>query len=156
MVVFIEEHRHLLKRLVEFEVDFIIIGGYAVNFYGYNRPTGDMDIWLRPDDENKDKFIEMLRSEGFSKVSINAVAKLNFEKPNVFHLGKPPNRIDFLTKISRVDFDAAWKRKKMLVVDTVSIPVIHLHDLILAKTGTGRTRDKADIEELQKINRKRQ
>jgi len=43
MNILLEPHKQLLRSLIEFKVDFILIGGYAVNFHGYNRVTGDMD-----------------------------------------------------------------------------------------------------------------
>ena len=59
MKILLEEFRLLLKKLLESKVDFILIGGYAVNFHGYNRPTGDMDIWLRPTNETRDKLVQL-------------------------------------------------------------------------------------------------
>jgi hypothetical protein len=57
MNILLEPHKHLLRRLIDFKVDFILIGGYAVNFHGYSRATGDMDVWLKPDNDNRSKFI---------------------------------------------------------------------------------------------------
>ena len=61
MNLFIEEHQELIKNLLQAHVDFIIIGGYSVIFYGYRRATGDIDIWLKPDNENKRKVISVLK-----------------------------------------------------------------------------------------------
>ncbi len=57
MNLFIEQHQDLLKKLLEAKVDFIIIGGYSVIFHGYKRTTGDIDIWLKPDNTNKEKLL---------------------------------------------------------------------------------------------------
>lgn len=46
MNIFFEEHQKLLSILLHHQVRFILIGGYAVIYYGYGRTTGDMDIWL--------------------------------------------------------------------------------------------------------------
>jgi len=73
MNILLEPHKQLLRSLIEFKVDFILIGGYAVNFHGYNRVTGDMDVWLKPDNENREKFISYLKAEGFEKESLNRI-----------------------------------------------------------------------------------
>jgi len=45
---------NILKTLITEGVEFMLIGGYAVNFHGYGRPTGDLDILLKPDHINKE------------------------------------------------------------------------------------------------------
>lgn len=55
MNLFIELHQQLIKELLEAKVDFIVSGGYSVIYYGYKRTTGDVDIWLKPDNDNKRK-----------------------------------------------------------------------------------------------------
>ncbi len=153
MDIFYEAHRLFLKRLLEFEIDFLLIGGFAVNFHGFNRPTGDMDIWLKPTNENKEKFIKMIRSEGFNEEGISYIAKLDFTKPCVFHTGQIPLRIDFLTFITIVKFDEAFSQKVLLPLGDKFVPVLHVNDLILSKMTSDRIKDKLDVEELQKIIR---
>jgi predicted nucleotidyltransferase len=151
MIIFLDEFRQLLKSLIEYKIEFILIGGYAVNYHGYNRPTGDLDIWLKPDNTNRDKLISLLKNENFSAVSIKRITKLDFTQMVAFHFGKPPKRVDFLTKITGVGFEEAWKEKVLLPVENFQIPVLHLNQLILSKLSSNRLRDKADIEELQKV-----
>ena len=153
MDIFYEAHRLFLKRLLEFDIDFLLIGGFAVNFHGFNRPTGDMDIWLKPTNENKEKFIKMIRSEGFNEEGISYIAKLDFTKPVVFHTGQIPLRIDFLTFITIVKFDEAYNQKVLLPLGDKFVPVLHINDLILSKMTSDRIKDKLDVEELQKIIR---
>ena len=57
MNILIETHKKLLLALIKQNVEFILIGGYAVVYYGYSRATGDIDIWLKPDNHNKSKFL---------------------------------------------------------------------------------------------------
>jgi hypothetical protein len=75
MNILLEPHRQVLRSLITFNVDFILIGGYAVNFHGYNRTTGDMDVWLKPDNDNRTKFIEYLKNEGFDNSSLNKISE---------------------------------------------------------------------------------
>jgi hypothetical protein len=155
VIITYSEHKILLRKLTDADVSFILIGGYAVNYHGYNRPTGDMDIWLKPDNDNRDKLMDLFVKERYERSVINELRKFDFTKTVVFHIGAAPKRIDFLTHINLVDYNDAWNEKKMLPLDDFSIPVLQLHHLVLSKMSTGRTRDKADIEELQKINQKK-
>jgi hypothetical protein len=75
MSILVEPHKQMLRRLVEFNVDFILIGGYAVNLHGYVRATGNMDIWLKPSNENREKFLTLLKAEGFDDLSLSHISK---------------------------------------------------------------------------------
>lgn len=141
----------MIRRLTECEVEFMIIGGYAVNYYGYVRATGDLDLWIRPDNLTRDKIVKMLTEDDFTDESLEHLKGLDFTVPQMFYYGNKPIQIDFLTFISRVNFDEAWSRKRYFEIDDLQVPVIHLEDLIKAKKNTGRHIDMNDIEELQKI-----
>ena len=56
-----------------------------------------------------------------------------------------------MTRISGVNFEEAWDKKIIAELDGLKIPFIHLHHLILSKISNNRTKDKLDVEELQKI-----
>lgn len=62
MNILLDEHKTALIQLPKSKVDFILIGGYAVIYHGYGRTTGDMYVWLKPDNENRDKLIPALES----------------------------------------------------------------------------------------------
>ena len=64
MNIFHNEHIAILKLLIQQQVEFLLIGGVAVNYYGYPRPTGDLDVWLKPNDANRDKLIRSIRNIG--------------------------------------------------------------------------------------------
>ena len=153
MNILIEPHKQVLRRLIEFKVDFILIGGYAVNFHGFNRVTGDMDVWLKPDQNNRTKFIQFLKAEGFDQESITRISETDFTKHTAFHIGEKPLQIDFITIISGVSFTEAEPQKQLLPFEDISIPFLHLEHLILSKLTSSRLKDKLDVEELQKIMR---
>lgn len=153
MNLFVEAHRKLLEQLLKAKVDFIVIGGYSVIFHGYARTTGDMDIWLNPDNPNKDKLLNALEWYGIDQNSLDELRKLDFTKTVFFKIGEIPERIDFLTKINLVDYATADKEKIVAKLDDLNIPFLHLNHLILSKLNTGRPQDKADIEMLQRIQK---
>lgn len=70
MNIFIPEHRDILFALVKHEVAYMLIGGYAVIHYGYERTTADMDIWLQTGNENRDNLIKALEEFGITDESI--------------------------------------------------------------------------------------
>ena len=146
--VFIE----VIEKLILHSVDFIIIGGYAVNYYGYGRYTGDIDFWLRPTNENKGKFLKVFREICSSRKGIEEVELFNFEEPRVISLGEPPLRVDFLTKVNLVDFEEAWQKKVYFSLKNMRVPVVDYNHLITMKFNTGRPKDKLDLDQLQKIN----
>jgi NACalpha-BTF3-like transcription factor len=153
MDIFLEQHKNFLLLLLKHEVEFMLIGGYAVIYYGYERGTEDMDLWLKPTNANRDKFIEALKEHGVSRETLTAVKEMDFTTTLVMYIGEKPNTIEFLTKVQGVTYEEADKEKVMLPLKDKQIPVIQYHHLVLTKIATGRTKDKADIEELQKINR---
>ena len=64
-------------------------------------------------------------------------------------LGYPPHRIDVITSIDGVDFEAAWRRRFTVVVDGLSLDFIGRDDLMRNKLAVGRTQDLADVERLR-------
>ena len=152
MNLFIDKHQELLKALNNNNVDYIIIGGYSVIFHGYKRTTGDVDIWLKPDNENRTKVLSALKEIEIDSHSLSEIGKLDFTGYVVFAIWDEPERADFITIINLVNFDDANKKKIIEEIEGVKIPFLHLNDLVLSKMNTGRAKDKADIEELQKIN----
>jgi hypothetical protein len=142
-----------LKTLIDCQVDFLIAGGYAVIYHGYVRTTGDMDIWLRPDYENKIKLLGALARQGLQDDSIQFVSQLDFTTPVSFHIGQIPEKIDFFTFITGLEFDAAKQHSVTLNIENLQVPFLSLPDLIINKMMTTRKRDQVDVEELQKIQK---
>ncbi len=155
MNLFVETHQLLIKKLLEASVDFIIIGGYSVIFHGYKRTTGDIDIWLKPDNANKEKLLPVLAYFGLDKNEIMQVRAMDFTKHLNFSLGEEPEKMDFLTYISMIDYNDADKHKIQAEIDGMIIPFLHLNDLVLSKLNTGRLKDRADVEALQNVEKER-
>ena len=156
MNFFIDEHQQLLHALINNEVSFILIGGYAVIHYGYERTTGDMDIWLQTGNDNRDKLLKAFKEFGIEEVDIYQLRQMDFTNPvPVFFIGETPRRIDFITLVSNISFETAIKKVNFFSLENLTIPIIHYDHLILTKLTTGRAKDKADIEELKRINKYR-
>ncbi len=155
MNIFIEGHLAILKTLIEHKVNFMLVGGYAVIFHGYRRTTGDLDLWLEPDNENKNRLHKALTGKGFEKEGLDMLLQADFTKHLVFSIGMEPQKIDFLTHVNLVSYPEADSQKVMAAIDGISLPIIHLNHLYLTKINTGRPQDKTDVETLQRIRQER-
>jgi len=110
-------------------------------------------IWLKPDNENRARFIAFLKEDGFDEESLKRISETDFTKHVAFHIGEKPLQINFITIISGVSFPEADERKQLLPFENIFIPFLDLDHLILSKLTSSRLKDKMDVEELQKIMR---
>lgn len=151
-----ENFEEVLLAFCKFKVEFMIAGGYAVNYHGYNRVTGDIDFWVKPVESNKEKIIQALKELGFPVDALMQVESLDFTKPFSFKIGNEPVDIDIFNSITGVQYSDA--EKNMIEVqysEKIKIFYIGLQELILNKMLASRTKDKLDVEELQKVQRLR-
>ena len=111
-----------------------------------------MDLWLRPDNVNKLKLLDVLKQMDFDEEDIQHIAELDFKKHIVFSMWDEPEKVDFLTRISMIEFEQADQRKIIADIDDIKVPFLHLNDLVLSKFNTGRLKDKADVEEFMEVN----
>jgi len=140
------EFKEFLNLLNSGGVDYLVVGGYAVAFHGHPRATGDLDLWIATSPDNVARVRRALGEFGFSKELV-ASAPLDVAG-KVIRMGNPPLRIELLTSVSGVDFDACHRRRETEIVDAVEIAFISLADLRANKRAAGRSQDIADLEEL--------
>lgn len=140
------DFKEFIELLNEKEVEYLIVGGYAVAHHGYPRYTGDIDVWFRATPENVLKLKNVMIAFGFESLGLNEADLMASEK--VIQIGYPPIRIDLMNSIDGVEFDACYRRK--VVGTTLGFPVnfISLSDLKTNKQATNRHRDLDDLEHL--------
>lgn len=154
--IFLEEHHQILFALLKNKVNFMPIGGYAVIHYGYDRNSGGMDIWLQTGNENRDRLIHALRDLGITNEDLEKLRRMDFTNPvPVFFFRESPRQIDFVTKINNISFEEAIKEARYFTLENRSIHVINYNHLIITNLSTNRAKDKADIEEPERINKYR-
>lgn len=137
------DFKEFLKLLNSNRVEYLIIGGYAVGYYGYPRPTGDMDIWIARTPANAQRVVEALREFGFT-----CPTELLLEQKKVVRMGVPPFRLEILTTISGVDFPACYAERLQGVLDDIDVSLISLSHLKVNKKASGRSKDITDLEHL--------
>ena len=138
-----------MKLLNSKSAEYLLIGGYAVNYYGYARSTGDMDIWIAISKINASKVVAVLREFGFGVAELQA--DLFLRNDQIVRLGEEPLRIELLTSISGVRFADCYARRNRVRMDGLRVNLISLHDLKRNKAATGRAKDQADLEQLERL-----
>jgi len=145
-----DDFRDFLDALNEAAVEYVVVGAYALAAHGIVRATGDIDIFVRPSEQNANRVINALMKFG-APLSLHGVEQSDFETPEVvYQLGLPPRRIDLLTTISGVSFDEAWASKDEIEVDGRSFYVLGREALLANKRASGRPKDLADVEALER------
>jgi len=148
-----KDFKEFIELLNEYDVHYLIIGGYAVNFHGYPRYTKDIDFWIWMDPSNITKLIKVIKDFGFG--SLNLEIKDFMIPDDIVQLGYEPYRIDLLMDVDGVDFETCYKRRSESELDGTVVNFLSLQDLITAKKNAGRLQDLADAEQLQKLERKK-
>jgi hypothetical protein len=149
-----QDFKEFLQLLNDHEVEYLVVGGYAVNFYGYVRTTGDMDIWVAIHSENAKKLVTVLRAFGLSAKNVREEMFLDAKK--VFQLGIPPFRIDILMSLSGIDFTSCYAKRTVDSVDGVTVHMLSFEDLKTNKKASGRTKDLGDLDYFSRKSDKQQ
>lgn len=143
------DFRDLLKLFNDHGVEYLIVGGYALAFYGAPRFTGDLDIFIRSTPENARKVLDALRDFGFQFPNLTLD---DFQNPNkVVQLGVPPVRIDLITSISGVSWEDAQGHKAAGMYGDIPTAYIGRDEFVKNKHATGRKKDMADLEALGEV-----
>lgn len=141
------DYRDLFAAFNESEVEFMIVGAYALAVHGHLRATKDLDVWVHPSQANAVRVFRALQAFG---APTEGLTESDFAAPGVIvQLGFPPVRIDLLTSIDGVSFDAAWSRRTVASYGDEAVSVISRDDLITNKRASGRLQDLADVEALE-------
>src|SRR5260370_1224161 len=141
---------NLARRLEEEGIDYALIGGMALNLYGYERMTVDVDVLLTK--EGLQKFHSVLVGRGY--VPLFGGARKHFKdaatgvKVEVITAGEYPG--DGLPK------EVVFPDPGLASRNIDGIRVIPLEDLIELKLASGlsaahRIRDLGDVQQLMEV-----
>lgn len=150
-----EELLKIIRAFNSSDVQYMLIGGFAVSYYGYSRTTADFDLWVKPNNQNRDNIMKALLNLEYTQEEIKELSEQDFSLPVSFQLGGNHFYIDVMTFISGVNFDEAFELAVQEKVNNeLPLRIIHRNHLIVNKLLTGRTKDKLDVESLQHIEKK--
>jgi hypothetical protein len=145
-IEFPDDFSEFLKLLNDHNVEYLLVGGFAVAVHGYPRATADMDVWIRRRRLNAERLVESLREFGFDHDEL--VPELFLESQRIIRMGEAPLRIEILTEIDGVEFEQCAERSEIVTVGEERVPVISLNDLKINKRASGRAKDLDDLENL--------
>jgi len=156
-------YEDVFRKLQEKKVNYLLIGGVAVNLWGIERATGDIDLAIAMDKDNIMKFIEAVKELGFApKVPVKPeeladpqkrkewLEEKNMRVFSFQHLDNPYVLIDVMID-NPFDFDEMFARRAMMDSKGVKLSVVAVDDLIRLKEIAGREQDLCDIESLKKF-----
>jgi hypothetical protein len=136
----------ILRAFRDAGVEHLVIGAHALAAHGHVRATLDIDLWVRPSLDNAARTWRAL--ERF-RAPLSKMKLADFAEPEMlYQIGMPPSRIDIMTSVTGLEFDAAWPNRITAMFGDVDAPVLGLDDMRTAKRAAGRLKDLADLEEL--------
>jgi hypothetical protein len=149
--IFNTDFRDFIEILNKHEVKYVLVGAYAVILHGYRRTTGDMDVWIKNDEENYKCLVKVFYEFGLPLIDLTKENFLDNSKMDVFSYGRPPVSIDILTALKGCDFDEAYNLSQIFIEDDLPIRFININTLRTSKKAVGRFKDLDDLEKLKDL-----
>lgn len=155
MDTFNEEFLRLIDTFQKFNVKYIVVGGFAVNHYGYRRTTGDCDIYLEDSIVNRQNLIDSLDAMDYGR--FDELLRVPIIAGYCEIMMDNGMYADLMTEMKGLDkskFNDYYELATLDVIQDIPVRFLHYNHLIENKKATGRNKDLLDIEELEKINSK--
>ncbi|WP_341835972.1 hypothetical protein WJU16_24425 [Chitinophaga pollutisoli] len=153
-----EELLKFWETLSENKVRYIMVGGFATRFHGFNRNTDDLDIWLEDTLENRRNLIKSFEQLGYGK-DFGYLETMQFIPGwTSFHIGSGVE-IDIMTTMKGLEslsFEECLNLASTADLETVQVPFLHINHLIQNKKIVDRPKDQIDVIELEKIKKIRE
>lgn len=150
MTSFGPDFTDFLIALCGAKADFLLIGGWALAAHGHVRGTDDLDVFVHATPENAPRVMEALRAFG-APLGARGVESSWFASPGLgYRMGVKPNLIEVLTTIDGVTFEEAEEDARTIDVDGRRVRVIGRAALLKNERASGRLKDLADVEWLER------
>lgn len=141
-----KDFEEFLQLLNDENVQYVIVGGYAVAFHGYVRITQDIDLFYRNTEKNIKKIQNALLKFGIPTTSEQLIEFQDIG--SIIRMGIPPVKIEMINAISGLLFNEVWKNRVAGHYGTVPVNFISYDHLLINKRESGRPKDIADFDEL--------
>lgn len=147
------EAQRILEELTSHRVDYVLVGGLAVQTHGSTRMTNDVDLIPAPDPDNLVRLAAALRAldarvlnPGHEDLEIDAAM---LPRATIWQLATPYGDIDVLHDApGAAPYDELRERALVISLDEARVPVVGRDDLIRMKLARGRSVDRADVAAL--------
>ena len=137
--------------LNKYHVQYIMVGGFAVNLYGYSRATNDVDLWLNDTKGNRINLGKAFEEIGYGEISFENIQFV--PGWTNFHIGSGI-QLDIMTSMKGLEdlsFDECLQMATVAEIMGVKVPFLHINHLITNKKIVNRPKDQTDVIELEKI-----
>jgi hypothetical protein len=141
------DFKELLALLNAHKVDYLVVGAFALAHHGAPRYTGDLDILVKPDEQNAKRILDCLNEFGFSSLSLQVSDFL--EPDQVLQLGVAPVRVDFINSLTGVTWQEAFDSRSKGTLADVLVYFLGKDAIFKNKKTLGRPKDLADIDALR-------
>ena len=141
------EFKEFLRSFNDHDVEYLLIGGYAVGYHGYPRATADIDVWVACKESNADRIVEALKTFGFDVPELTPA--LFLEEHRIVRMGRAPLRIEISMSIDGVEFEACYRERIVDTIEGIEISFISLEHLKKNKRASGRLKDLSDLDYLE-------
>ena len=132
------------SSLVTRDVEFLIVGAYALALHGAPRYTGDIDVFVRPTTDNGRRLLVALADFGFPAGDVRPEDLMNPDR--ILQMGVEPVQIHVMSAISGVTWEEAWAGRQTARCGSRDLPFIGRREFVRNKRTCGRLKDLADIE----------
>jgi len=145
------------KALNNNNVRYIMVGGFATRFHGFNRITDDLDMWLEDTVENRKNLRKSFQVLGYGDFSSLETMQFVPGWTN-FYLGGGIE-LDIMTNMKGLEgiaFSECLNKASIADLEGVKVPFLHINHLIENKRIVNRPKDQIDVIELEKIRKIRE
>ena len=140
----------LLEKLSRNHIDYLLVGGLAVDICGFSRATLDVDIIIKHNSSNIERLLLTLNDFGDGSASELTVKDFELEEGCIRIVESFP--LDVFTIMRGNIYEQLFEYKKVFRSQNgVKIPYLNQDGLILLKKGSLRPKDQIDVIELRKI-----
>jgi Nucleotidyl transferase of unknown function (DUF2204) len=153
MDVYHDSFLDLWRLLNKNEVKYVMVGGFATNFHGFQRHTGDIDLYIEDTLLNRQKIRKAFRELGMG--DFDSIERMQFVPGWVDFALNNGVRLDIMTSLKGVDisFNEILEMAPVAEIEEVFVPFLHINHLIANKRSVGRSKDQIDVIELEKIKK---
>jgi len=144
------DFKEFIQCLNSNNVEYLLVGGWAVGMYGHPRATKDIDFLVSINNKNLENFQKALCEFGAPPVDIEGFK----EKGYVIRMGSSPIQIDIINYADGINIDDCYQRKEIINIDGIDVNIISRNDLVINKRASGRSTDIADAEKLSETEHK--
>lgn len=154
MDVLDEDILSIWRSLHHFNVQYIMVGGFATNMHGFSRITADLDIWIKDTPENRKNFRAALKEAQMGDLEeIETTDFIPGWTSLYLSSGMELDIMTYLKGFPEERFDECYAIAPVAEIHDIPIRFLHLNHLLEAKKATARPKDLLDIEELNKIKK---